>query len=104
VVQDGPLLEALFRLQFALGGPGFSVPFGLLVAGISVTAGFRKLLPKWAVILGILIAAAGELSWLQIMFPKLIFLIPLTRFPGFLWLIAAGFLLPRSAEGVKRAL
>jgi hypothetical protein len=104
VVQDGPLLEALFRLQFAFGGPGFSVPFGLLLAGISVTAAFRKLLPKWAVILGVLIAAAGELSWLQILFPKLTFLIPLTRFPGFLWLIAAGFLLPRSAEGVKRAL
>jgi hypothetical protein len=103
IAQDGPLLEALFRLQFALGGPGFSAPFGLLLAGISVTAGFRKLLPKWAVILGIMIAAAGEVSWLQIMFPKLVFLIPLTRFPGFVWLIAAGFLLPRSVEREKMA-
>jgi hypothetical protein len=30
---------------------------------------------------------------------KLLFLIPLTRFPGFLWLIAAGFLLPKSIRG-----
>ncbi len=30
VAQDGPLLQALYSLSFALGGPGFSVPFGLL--------------------------------------------------------------------------
>ena len=39
VAQYGPVIEALYRLDFALGGPGFSVPFGLLLAGVSVTAG-----------------------------------------------------------------
>jgi hypothetical protein len=29
--------------------------------------------------------------------PPALFLIPLTRFPAFVWLIAAGFLLPKSA-------
>ncbi|HEV7553052.1 MAG TPA: hypothetical protein VGP65_15300, partial [Candidatus Angelobacter sp.] len=65
------------------------------------------LLPKWIVVLGLVLAAAGELSWLHLLlFPKLLFLIPLTRFPGFIWLIAAGFALPvarrvpaESAEG-----
>ena len=94
VAQDAPLIQALYRIQFALGGPGFSVPLGLLVAGISLTAGFSGLLPKWIAIFGVLIAVIGELSWLVILFPKALPLIPLTRFPGFVWLIAAGFSLP----------
>jgi hypothetical protein len=101
VAQDATLIQALYRFSFALGGPGFSVPFGLLLAGIAVTAGMGRLLPRWLVAIGVLIAVAGELSWFQIIFPKLLFLIPLTRFPGFLWLIAAGFLLPRSVTEMK---
>lgn len=96
VAQDVALTNGLYYFSFALGGPGFSVPLGLLIAGLSIPAAFRKLLPKWLTIFGIVLAACGELSWLSLIFPKLVFLIPLTRFPGFIWLIAAGFLLPRS--------
>ncbi|HWD99207.1 MAG TPA: hypothetical protein VG345_09225 [Bryobacteraceae bacterium] len=96
VAQNSAAVQALYRIQFALGGPGFSVPLGLLLAGLSITAGFAKLLPKWLALTGVLIAVAGELSWLDILFPRALPLIPLTRFPGFLWLIAAGFWLPRS--------
>jgi hypothetical protein len=32
--------------------------------------------------------------------PAALFLIPLTRFPAFVWLVAAGFLLPKSAPVV----
>ena len=96
VAQDGAVIEALYRLDFAFGGPGFSVPFGLLLAGLSVTAGFSRLLPKWLAVTGVVIAVVGELSWLDILFPKALPLIPLTRFPGFVWLIAAGFWLPRT--------
>lgn len=103
IAQDGPLIQALYRFSFGLGGPGFSVPLGLLLAGISVTAAFGKLLPKWIVVLGLVIAAIGELSWLEIVFPKLVPLIPLTRFPGFIWLIAAGFALPRTLDRQKVA-
>lgn len=101
IAQEPGLLQGLYRLTFAWGGPGFSVPFGLLVAGVSVTAGFNKLLPKWIVALGLVLAAVGELSWLDILFPKAVFLIPLTRFPGFVWLIAAGFALPNSVDQAK---
>ena len=82
VAQNAAVLQALFRVQFALGGPGFSVPFGLLLAGVSVTSGFRRTLPRSVMISGLAIAVIGELSGLEILFPKLIFLIPLTRFPG----------------------
>jgi hypothetical protein len=98
VAWNGPVLQFAYRVSFALGGPGFSVPFGLLLAGIAVTAGFTRLLPKWLVISGLVIAAIGELSWFDILVPKALPLIPLTRFPGFLWLIAAGFLLPGTVE------
>jgi len=101
VAQEPALLQGLYRLQFALGGPGFSVPLGLLIAGVSITAGFTKLLPRWIVILGIVLALIGELSWLEILFPKALLLIPLTRFPGFIWMIAAGFSLPKTIERAK---
>ena len=69
---------------------------GLLIAGISITAAFMKLLPRWVIVFGLILAVAGELSWLNLAFPKLLFLIPLVRFPGFVWLIAVGFLLPKT--------
>lgn len=99
--RDPALIQALYRFDFALGGAGFSVPFGLLLMGTAITAGLRQLLPRWLVVIGLVLAVAGELSWLEMIFPKLLFLIPLTRFPGFLWLIAAGFLLPRSVSEMK---
>jgi hypothetical protein len=87
-------VEALYYVGYGIGGPGFSVPFGLLIAGLSVPVLFRRLTARWIPIAGLVIAACGELSWLNIMFPKALPLIPLTRFPGFLWLIALGFALP----------
>ena len=101
IAHNASVLPSLYFLSFAFGGPGFSVPMGLLIAGISVVAAFRRLLPKWIVVFGLLLAAAGELSWLHLLFfPKLLLLIPLTRFPGFIWLIAAGFALPVARRSV----
>jgi hypothetical protein len=96
IAQDGAVLRALYYLMYAFGGVGYSVPLGLLIAGVSVSAGFAKVLPKWIVIFGLAVGVAGELSWLNLVLPGALFLIPLTRFPGFVWLIAAGFQLPKS--------
>jgi hypothetical protein len=63
---------------------------------VCVPAAFRKLLPKWVTVFGLVLAVAGELSWLNLVFPQALFLIPLVRFPGFIWLIATGFLLPKT--------
>ena len=98
IAQDASITRALYYLAFAVGGVGYSVPLGLLMAGISVTAGMTRLLPKWLAVLGILLAVCGELSWFSLLSLKLLFLIPLTRFPGFIWLIAAGFLLPKAVR------
>lgn len=91
VFQNADLLQALYRVGFGIAGPGYSVPFGLLAAGICIPAALYKLLPKWVIILGLFVAVAGILSWFEILSVKLLLLIPLTRFPGFVWIIAAGF-------------
>jgi hypothetical protein len=96
VTQDLTLTPALYYLSYAFGGPGFSIPMGLLIAGLCIPAAFMKLLPKWLVVFGLVLAVAGELSWLNLVFPQALFLIPLVRFPGFIWLIATGFALPKT--------
>ena len=95
VLQLPSILLGLYYLAYAFGGPGFSIPMGLLMAGVSIPAAFMKLLPRWIIILGLVLAIAGELSWFYFVSPKVLFLIPLTRFPGFIWLIAVGFALPK---------
>jgi hypothetical protein len=98
IANNTSLINALYFMQYAFGGPGFSVFLGLLIAGISIPSGLMKLLPRWLVIFGIVLAVMGELSWFNIITPKALFLIPLTRFPGFVWLIIVGFKLPRTKD------
>jgi hypothetical protein len=88
------VVRALYYIVFAVGGVGFSVPMGLLIAGISIPGLMMKLLPKWLVVSGLTLAAIGELSFFSLVIPSAVFLIPLTRFPSFVWLIFAGFKLP----------
>jgi hypothetical protein len=102
IAHDPTLTYAIFSLMFAFAGVGFAVPMGLLMAGVTVPAMFLRLLPRWVNLLGIALAACGVLSTLNILLPQAIFLIPLTRLLGFAWLIAAGFVLPRTVA-LKRA-
>jgi hypothetical protein len=103
VVDNPTVVVALYWVVQALGGSGFSVPFGLLMAGVSIPALLNKLLPRWIAVLGIVLAICGELSWINLITPKALFLVPLTRFPGFVWIIAAGFALPSTIESGQAA-
>jgi hypothetical protein len=94
--QNPPLVQAFHYLSVALGGPGFVMPFGLFMAGVSIAAALRKLLPKWVVGFGLLLALIGELSWLSMVIPRAGMLIPLARWPGFIWLMVAAFKLPKT--------
>ena len=100
IAQDTAVLRALYYVAFSIGGVGFSVPMGLLIAGISIPASFTKLLPKWLVRFGLVLAVVGELSALSLVVPQALFLIPLTRFPAFIWLIVAGFRLPKTRDSL----
>jgi len=89
-----PVSRTLHFLSFHFGGVAFAVAFGLLAAGVSVTAFFSRLLPRWLVGFGLLIALAGELSTLSLIAYPATIAIPVTRFGGFIWLIAVAATLP----------
>jgi len=102
--QTGPV-TVLHLLAFATGGVGYVVPFGLLLAGVSVIAWFTRMLPHWLVWLGLVLAAIAELSSLSLIVTPAVYLLPVARFLGFVWIISTGFLLPRSrAEAQKKRL
>lgn len=91
---DAPLVRALHDLSFLTGGPAHVVALGLLIAGIAVPALLLGLLPRALAWIGLVIAALAELSTLVLIWPSLAVVLPIARFPGLIWLIAAGFLLP----------
>jgi hypothetical protein len=88
--------HALHLLAFATGGVGYVAPAGLLVAGISVTGGLSKLLPKWLMWFGLAVAAVAEASTLSLLVTPAMYLLPLARFPAFAWMICVGALLPKT--------
>jgi len=105
VAQNTPTTLAFYYLLSGAGGPGFSVPMGLLVGSISLVGGRRKLLPKWIVWSGFVISMIGLVSWLNLLLPTFSSLpatIPLTRFPSFIWLIVVGFVLPKTLAAPSR--
>ena len=93
---DLPVARALQDLGFAFGGPGFTVLLGLLLAGIAVTTLITRLLPRGLAWAGLVIAVIGELSHFSLLWESMTPLIPVGRFAGLAWLIAAGVLLPRA--------
>lgn len=90
------LLRALTTLSFAAGGPGFVPFFALLIAGVAVPSLILGLLPRPVAWAGLVIAAVGMLSVLSLLTPTLYALLPVGRFGGLLWIIAASVLLPRT--------
>jgi hypothetical protein len=90
------VVRALQALSFAGGGPGFAVPFGIFIAGVSVTAGLYRLIPRWIMVLGIIVAVAGELASFTLVYWNAAFCIPIARFIGIVWMIAVAITLPES--------
>jgi len=95
--------RVLYFLSFLFGGAGFAVAFGLLAAGVSVTSHFARLLPSWLVVVGMIVAASGELSSLSLIAFPANLAIPVTRFVGFAWLILVGGLLPKTLRNTEGA-
>lgn len=92
-----------YFMSFLFGGAGFAVAFGLLAAGVSVTSHFAGLLPRWLVVLGMVVAVAGELSSLSLIAYSANLAIPVTRFVGFAWLILLGSRLPKTLRRTEAA-
>lgn len=103
VVSANPdLTHALAYLSFAAGGFAHVLGLGLLVAGIAVPALLLRLMPTWLCWIGLVIATLAELSFLTMVLEPLQFLIPIGRFGSLIWLVAAGFLLPKTRHADHR--
>ncbi|MCU1313766.1 MAG: hypothetical protein JWM54_1523 [Acidobacteriaceae bacterium] len=89
----GSVVRALYLFAFMLDGPAYAGSLGLLIAGLAVAGLLTRILPRWLAWSGLVLAAFGELSFLSMLMPIFGMLIPLTRFPGYLWLITVGFIL-----------
>src|SRR5580704_4469588 len=87
VAASASLVKAVVFLSFLFGGTTYAVGFGLLAAGVSVTSYFYGLLPRWLFVFGMVVAVAGEFSSLSLVAYPANFLIPITRYLGFLWLL-----------------
>ncbi|MBW5484196.1 hypothetical protein [Streptomyces bambusae] len=95
VAEQPEVVRALQYLAFGLGGPAHVVLLGLLVAGIAVPGLLAGLLPRALAVAGLAVAAVAELATLVLLVDGAALLLPVARFTGLAWLIAAGFLLPR---------
>ncbi len=98
VAQDASIIHVLYYVVYAIGGVGYSLPLGIFIAGVSITAYFTKILPKWLVWFGFVLALCGLLSSLSLLSLNLLFFIPITRFIGFIWIIIVGFMLPKTIK------
>ncbi|ONI87885.1 hypothetical protein ALI144C_08085 [Actinosynnema sp. ALI-1.44] len=98
VLGQAAVVRGFQFLFFVLGGPAHTSALGLLIAGIAVTAIYLRALPRWVGVAGVVIAAISVLSLLSMLVEPLALLIPIGRFTGFVWIVAAAFILPRSRE------
>jgi hypothetical protein len=103
VLASAPVVKAIDFLNFLLGGVVYAVGFGLLAAGLSVTCYFMRLLPRWLVALGMLVALAGELSSISLIAYPANFFIPITRFVGFIWMLSVAVALTKDRNAAQAA-
>lgn len=103
VLASAPTVKAVDFLNFLFGGMVFAVGFGLLAAGVSVTCYFMRLLPRWLVAFGMLMALTGELSSLSLVAYPANFFIPITRYLGLIWMFSVAIALARDRKGAQPA-
>jgi hypothetical protein len=98
VSSSAQAVKAIVFLSFLLGGAVYAVGFGLLAAGVSVTSYFMRLLPRWLIALGMIVAVTGELSWFSLIAFPANFFIPITRYVGFIWMILVAVALTKGRK------
>jgi hypothetical protein len=96
IAASAPLAKAIYFFSFLSGGVAYAVGFGLLAAGVSVTSYFTRHLPRWLVALGMIVAVAGEFASLSLIAYPANFLIPITRYLGFIWMLLVAVNLTRN--------
>lgn len=87
-------VRVLEAFAFLGGGPGFVVALGLFLAGVSIPAGLHKMIPRWLMVLGIVIAAACELASFSLVNFNMVYCIPVGRFLSVIWMFGVALTLP----------
>ncbi|MFI9782271.1 DUF4386 domain-containing protein [Kitasatospora sp. NPDC051984] len=95
---DAPpaLGRALADVSFLAGGPAFAAGFGLLAAGVSVSAMLADLLPRAVTWAGLVVASAAMLALFALLAGGFMYLLPVVRFGGLVWLLFVAALLPKT--------
>lgn len=102
-IADAPgAVGALQALGFVGGGPGFAVLLGLFLAGVSVSAGLHRLIPRWLMWLGIVVALACELASLTLINFTAGYFIPVGRLLSIVWMVGLSLTLPRGVPSRAR--
>ena len=97
------LAKVLSDLSFAAGAAGFVVPFALLIAGVAVPSLILRLTPRPLAWFGLVVAAIGMVSTLTLLTSALDFTLPIGRFGGLIFIVAASVLLPASRHRLTGA-
>lgn len=103
VSASAQVVKAISFLNFLLGGVVYAVGFGLLAAGVSVTSHFMRLLPRWMVALGMVVAITGELSSFSLIAYPANFFIPITRYLGVIWMFSVAVALTKNRKVAQTA-
>jgi hypothetical protein len=100
-VASPALAKVLTDLAFASGAAGFVVPLALLLAGVAVPSLILRLIPAPLAWAGLAVAAVGVLSTFTLVTPALDATLPIARFGGLAWIIAASLLLPANRHQIR---
>jgi hypothetical protein len=102
-VASPALAQVLTDLAFAAGAAGFVVPLALLLAGVAVPSLILRLTPRPLAWTGLAIAAVAAVSTFTLVTSALDATLPVGRFGGLAWIIAASLLLPATRHQIRRA-
>jgi hypothetical protein len=95
------LAQVLMDLSFAAGAAGFVVPSALLLAGVAVPSLILRLTPRPLAWAGLIIAAVAAVSTFTLVTSALDATLPIGRFGGLAWIIAASLLLPANRHQLR---
>jgi len=101
ITESAGAVRALQLIGFSAGGPGFVAPLGLFFAGVSLSAGLSRLIPRWLMGLGLVVAVCSELSTLMLLTWTASIFIPVGRFIGIVWMIGIAAKLPKALASLE---
>lgn len=91
ILASAPAARVVHDLSFLTGGPAHVAALGLFIGTASL--GLGAVLPRWLTILGTIVGAAGVLSVATLMTETAAYLLPIARFPGFVWIVGTTLVL-----------